>query len=180
MKIKNTTKWRTDDLRKLFSRCIKEVQKIERQGRNVGIEVNVKNSSYKGMNGRAYVGFYRMSLMIGGQVDLRDIERKKELARLFIHEYYHNLGFRKQDRCNYKYDWSKRFDVAFVNKYQIREAELEVKPQRDLQMERYQKTLQYVKAYETKMKRTKNILKKWKQKQGYYEKVLAASGKIEK
>ena len=106
-------------------------------------------------------------------------ESRKRLAQVFIHEYYHNLGMRSQDRKNYRNDWTKRYDVSFVKDYTIGLEEVKPKAQRDLQMERYQKVMKYVKVYQNKAKRAQNLLKKWKQKQNRYEKILTAAGKIE-
>jgi len=180
MQIINHTKWNTSDLRNLFSECIWQVKKIEGRGKNIGIKIEVKNNNVweETMNGRAYVGYYKMMIKIGTKIDLTKIEKQKELAFLFIHEYYHNLGFRSQDYKNYTKDWTQRYDVSFVKNYPIRLAETKIELKRDIQMERYQKVLGYVKEYQSKVKRVQNLLKKWKQKQRRYERVLTAAGKI--
>lgn len=180
MKIINHTKWNTSDLRNLFARCIWEVKKIEGRGKNIGIKIELKNNNAwdERINGRAYIGWYKMMIKIGVKVDLTDIKRQKELALLFIHEYYHNLGCRSQDGKNYENDWTERYDVSFVKDYQIRLAEVKAKVKVDLQMERYQKVLRYVKIYQSKAKRVQNLLKKWRQKKRRYEKILVAAGKI--
>jgi len=180
MKIINHTKWNTSDLRNLFAQCIWEIKKVEGRGKNIGIKIELKNNNVwkDNINGRAYVGWYKMMIKIGIDIDLTDIEKQKELAQIFIHEYYHNLGMRSQDYRGYKNDWTKRYDVSFVKDYQIRLAEVKTKPKRDIQMERYQKVLGYIKEYQSKVKRTQNLLRKWKQKQRRYERVLIASGKI--
>jgi len=180
MRIKNTTKWDTSDLRKLFSRCIKEVKKIEGRGKNKGIKVYVKNDNRDVFDicGRGWLGYYEMSIKVGIEIDLMNLDNRKRLAHIFTHEYFHNLGYRQQDYNNYKGDWTARMNYDFVKDCQIKEAVIKTKPKRDLRMERYQTALAYVKTYETKVKRTKNLLKKWKQKQRYYERVLTAAGKI--
>ena len=179
MTIENRTKWDTNDLRKLFGRCIQEVRRIEGKGRNKGLQVLVKNTSrHRDISGRAYIGYYKMTITIGNEADLRGEGMKDRLARVFIHEYYHNLGYRSQDYRSYTNDWTKNTPREFVKDYSIKEKVIKVKPVRDLQMERYQKVLRFVKLYETKAKRTNSLLKKWKQKQGYYERTLVASGKI--
>jgi len=180
MLIKNYTKWDTSDLKKLFSRCIQEVRKIEGEGKNKGIKIELKNDNIRkySIRGRAYIGYYKMMLKIGTEVDLTKIEKQEELAHLFIHEYYHNLGTRSQDYKHYTRDFTKRFDYSFTKNYQIGIEKIKPKPKRDLQMERYQRVLGYVKLYQTKTKRVQTLLRKWKQKKKYYEGVLVASGKI--
>jgi hypothetical protein len=180
MIIKNTTKWNTADLRKLFSRCIKEIRKLEGRGRIKGIRVDVKNGVGRGIWGRAWTGYYQMTIKLGRDIDFRDEHKIKQLAKLFIHEYYHNLGFKNQDYANYKYDWTERIPTAFVHDYQIRLAEPKVKPQKDLQLERYQKIVKKVGFWERKLKLARTFLKKYQAKQRYYERVLVASGKIKK
>jgi hypothetical protein len=180
MKITNTTKWDAEDLRRLFGRCIKEVRKIEGRGKNEGLFVKVNNASHQNISGRAFVGWYRMTIMIGKNVDFADRKWKRRLAKVFIHEYYHNLGYRSQDWNNYKRDWTENFNYDFIEEYQIREKKVEPKPVKDLQMERYQKVLKYVKMHTSKLEREKNLVKSWKKKQKYYERVLMAAGKIEK
>jgi len=178
MKIINHTKWNTSDFRKLFARCILEVRKVEGKGMNKGIIIEIGYTRFYNIKGRAYLGWYKMRIRVGRDIDLGEEKWKKDLALSFIHEYYHNLGFRSQDYRNYENDWTQRYDVSFVKDYPIRIAKVKPKPQRDLQMERYQKVLRYVKLYQSKAKRVRNLLKKWKQKQRRYEKILVAAGKI--
>jgi len=187
MLITNTTKWDTNDLRKLFGRCINDVRKYEGEGRNRGIKISVKNDKVQkmSMRGNAWVGYYGMMLKIGIDIDMgfnreMSIEHRRELAHLFTHEYYHNLGYKGQDYRNYKADWTAKFDYDFVKDYKIGKEEIRIQPKKDIQMERYQKTLKYVKEYDIKMRRIKNLFKKWKQKEKYYERILTASGKINK
>jgi len=181
MQITNTTRWNTNDLRKLFGRCVQEVRKVEGRGENKGIEVSVKNASYhRGISGRGNINWYSMSIIISKEIDLREEEWKDRLALVFIHEYYHNLGYKSQDARHYANDWTQNISRDFVKDYQIRGKVVEPKPVRDIQMERYQKTLKYVKVYESKTKRVSGLLKKWRQKQRYYERTLVAAGKMPK
>jgi len=41
VKIKNTTPWETEDLRRLFGRCIQDVRRVEGRGKSQGIEVTI-------------------------------------------------------------------------------------------------------------------------------------------
>lgn len=181
MKIDNSTKWETSDLRKLFARCIQEVKKVEGRGQNARLIVHVRNSRRRDavIHGRGYIGRYEMIVLIGAAIDLEtEVAARQRLARVFIHEFYHNLGYRSQDHRHYRNDWTKGWDVDFVESYSIRKAQPRPKPKRDIQMERYEKVVKKVAEYEAKLKRTKNLLKKWKQKEKYYTRVLTAAGKI--
>ena len=180
LEIANTTKWDTSDLRRLFSRCISEIRKVEGRGKNAGLKVKVMNSTRRKLTGRGYIGWYEMTIKIGITVDLSEIEMRQDLARLFIHEFYHNLGYRSQDHRYYQNDWTKKWDVRFVEEYPIREAAPVVKPKRDIQMERYEHVLSKVREYDSKIKRYQNLLKKWKKKQKYYENALIAAGKLDR
>jgi hypothetical protein len=188
MVIKNTTRWDTGDLRRLFSRCIQDVRRVEGRdawrARNKGLIVTVQNdnSSPTSIHGRAVIGRYRILIKIGMEVDFTCGElgwqSLMKLARIFIHEYYHNLGYRDQDHRHYRNDYTADWDVGFLDGYSIGLAEPKPKVHRDIQMERYEKVLVKVKEYERKVKRSKTLLAKWKQKQRYYEKALMAAGKI--
>jgi len=181
MRIKNTTKWDTEDLRKLFGRCIREIKRLEGRGTSKGLQVEVRNRRGNWISGRATIGssIYKggkwILIGIGRKVDFRDAHQVKQLAKLFIHEFYHTLGYRSQDYGNYKYDWTKRVPTRFVRDYDIREVIRKSKPKRDLRAERYQKILKKVKYWEKKNKLAKTYLKKYKQKQKYYERKIAKS-----
>lgn len=183
MKIKNNTQWDTADMRKIFSKCIYEIKKIE--GRRINNTIEIRNNNIEGnmISGRATIGGsiykgYWMMIKIGIEIDFDDFKKRKELALMFIHEYYHNLGYKDQDRCNYKYDWTKDINVDFVKDCQIKLARPKIKPKRNLQLERYNNVMKHIKEAERKLKRWQKIVKKWKAKQRYYENSLIAANKI--
>ena len=187
MQITNTTKWNTNDLRKLFGRCVQEVRKVEGRGENKGIIVKVRNCNSwggKGTGGRAFLGYYKMSISIGtktcdGEKEM-SLKDRIRLAQVFTHEYYHNLGYKSQDFRNYRNDWTKKMDYDWVKNYQIGlEPEKEI-VKKDIQMERYMKVMAKVGFYQTRLKRNQNLLKKYRVKQRYYERTLVAAGKIPK
>ena len=94
MVIKNSTKWSTSDIRKLFRRCIREVEKIEKpnhpfKGRNKYFTLEIQNRSFGvGFNGRATISGYWILIKIAEKV-VMTLEEKKDLAQTMIHEYYH-------------------------------------------------------------------------------------------
>lgn len=239
MVIKNSTPWSTDDLRKLYRRCSKEVDKVERPNtpfhkRNKHYNLDILNSN-TGLRGRASLAgywamikipatwFYKTELptkpddvdkengynvyyhitqkhrdyvtdkfvrrsvripisknqvealnsypenwAVIGEIDELTLKQKTDLARLMIHEYYHNLGTRQQDRRGYKCDWTKKWNVDWVKDYPIRKKQIPVKEKVDIKLQRYQRAIENLRHAETKMKRAKTSVKKWSSKVKYY------------
>ena len=67
MVIKNSTPWRTNDLRKLFRRCVREVEKIEKPDypfhkRNKHFKLDILNG--QGLQGRATINGYWIMVRI--------------------------------------------------------------------------------------------------------------------
>lgn len=178
MKIENTTQWETEDLRKLFSQCIKRIKKAEGKGKIKGIKVVVKNRREHWISGRGYIGIYSMTIMVGKLTDFTNIEKRKVLAQVFTHEYYHNLGYKYIDGRSYRNDFTRKWDYSWVADYPIRRAEPKQKVVKDIQMERYQEVVKKVATYISKVKRYQTLLRKYKVKQNYYEKKLVMAGKI--
>ncbi len=175
MVIKNSTPWDSTDIRKLFRRCAKEVDKVEQprypfHRKNKSFELDVLNSSQ--CRGRATVGGYWIMIKIPRDWALKDeleFDNKQELARLIIHEYYHSIGVTSIDRRNYRCDVSRNWDVDWVNDYPIRKKQIIDKPKTDIRMLRYQRALVNYRKAETRLKRAKTLYGKWKQKIKYYE-----------
>jgi len=110
-------------------------------------------------------------------------ELPEAIARTFVHELYHCYGYgheemkskRKKIKVEntYNYSWLSKYPV------QMKVAKpKKLKPKKDLQLIRYEKVLGKVKEYTSKIKRYQNILRKYKAKKKYYEKILMAAGKI--
>lgn len=191
MEIKNSTKWSTEDLRKLFRRCAKEVDKVEKPSfpfheRNKHFQLDIKNSSYRGISGRAYLNGYWIGIKIvcsyGSEIKDDEIEKgwqivrdlnideKTQLARLIIHEYYHTIGFKYHDKNNYKHDFTQKWNVDWVKDYPIRKKEIALKPKVDIKLKRYQQAIENLRKAETRLKRAKTLHNKWKIKVKYYQK----------
>lgn len=76
MEIKNSTPWSTEDLRAMFRRCTKEVEKVEKpvkkfHQRNKHFKLDILNMSRSGARGRATVGGYWIMLKIGKDWSLK-------------------------------------------------------------------------------------------------------------
>jgi len=74
MVIKNSTSWSTDDIRKLFRRCVKEVEKVERpkypfHKRNKSFKLDVLNGDC--FRGRATIGGYWIMIKIPKMCSLK-------------------------------------------------------------------------------------------------------------
>lgn len=183
MVIKNSTPWRTEDLRKLFRRCVREVEKVEKPNypfhrRNKNFKLDILNSGH--FAGRATRGGYWMMIKIPRDVEWENENRyyvdfwgktscKTVLARMIIHEYYHTLGYANWDRKNYEGDQSKNWNVDWIKDYPIRKKEVVKKELIDHQLIRYQTAIKNLRKAETRMKRAKTLYKKWLNKTKYYE-----------
>lgn len=186
MKIKNTTRWDTDDLRKIFTECQRRVNKIESPTVRGARNVEVKNTRDTSMRGRATIGgsIWKdggwMMIKIPRVWQFKSSKEKEKLAQVFTHEYYHNLGVRSIDRRHYKNDFTRDFDYSWVKEYVVNEAKVVVKLKTDIQLVRYERIMTNLKKASTRLKRAKTIQQKWSKKKKYYENVLVASGKIRK
>ena len=188
MIIKNSTKWDDNDLRNLFKKCIKEVEKVERpeykfKNRHKHFKLAVINTSYSCLRGRATIDGYwimvKIPINFGSAIIhnkweiVRDlnIKEKIQIARTMIHEYYHTLGYKNYDRHNYKYDSTKNWNVNWVENYPIKEKIEIIKPKQDITKKRYLRAIKNLEKAKTRKKRADTIYNKWKKKAAYYEKV---------
>jgi len=194
MKIINSTNWRTEDLRKIFSEAKRRVNKIENRPINSIVTVRNGYNSDLSIWGRAYINSPHMTIIIGRikkvinpkrnekwKFAMEEItwtdEMKKKLAFVFTHEYYHNLGFRSQDRRNYKYDWTEQFNYEWAKNYPIRLKEEKPKVAVDVKAIRYQRAKSNLEKALTRFKRARTLLSKWQNKVKYYEKGLVFAKK---
>lgn len=176
--LKNTTKWDEKELKRFFAHCQKEVRRVEKNKHiNVRLEFLSSRKRPRTLVGRATITGRWMMLRVGVEIDLNKERRKRELARFFIHEYYHLLGYKRHDRCNYKFDFTRWWKVdRFIHDFTFIEKKKKIRA--DLQLTRYEKVLKYVSEYKRKKKRVDNLLQKWLMKKRYYEKTLVKAGKM--
>ena len=180
MQIFNSTKWNTDDLRKLFSEAKRRIDVGHKKaGDRVckKLRVDVRNKNWGSINGWGYIGYGRMSIIIGKDYSLDNPEAVEHIAKTFTHEYHHNLGYRSIDRRNYKCDFTKKFDYSWVKDFQIRLAEPKIKEPVNHQLLRYESALANFRKAETRMKRAKTLFNKWYSKIKYYEKTYQFASK---
>lgn len=186
MVIKNSTPWSTEDLRKLFRRCVKEVEKVEKpkypfHKKNKSYQWNILNSTYSLIRGRALSSYpanwMSIKLPSNWEGECVSLENRVALARVIIHEYYHNLGFVYQDYNNYKHDFTKEWNVDWVKDYPISRKQVVQKAVVDIPLKRYQRAILNLGTAETRLKRAKTLERKWALKVKRYEKVYNFNNK---
>lgn len=184
MRIINQTKYSTKDLRALFSACLKEDNRLEQDyiaSKYLTIKVYKSNT----IRGKAYIGRYFFDDINHPNIWVGLPQYKNELiefqtfsvhniAFVFLHELQHYRGFR-HGKINDK----NLMKIAEKFKhFPIQVEQPILKQKEDIRLKRYCHVLNMVKDKETKLKRLQGQLKKWKQKQKYYERTLKAAGKI--
>lgn len=101
----------------------------------------------------------------------RELWSRVRLAQVFIHEFYHLLGYKHWDYRNYRGDLTKSWNVDWVKEYPIKEKVAPAK--QDLQLFRYEHSKKMFERKERALKRLQTSLRKWKQKVRRYETVMA-------
>jgi len=176
MKIQNNTHWRTDHLRAIIQRVVKdELSPAKRARLRVTIDYTGRNHGYS--TGCAVLGGSRMTLRLAKQ---REYVNKTDFARVVAHEAAHLRGLehRRMPLVYHAPHHARTEEQARVFAW-AEEMPLEVKPARqkkvvDVQALRYERTLAAVKRWTTKAKRAATELRKLKTRQRYYERALAA------
>jgi len=172
--LKNNTRYRTQDLRKLFLECMRRegmqrarvTVNYSKRGRVHGrawfntilSEMFLPKSFTKWVEGKGYVR---------EQIKEFTPEQVEDIAQVFRHELGHNLGLKHEDMvcC-----W--HIDCSWARGFVVRLKEQKPAKRRDLVQERYLKAVRKVKEFECKVKRSKTLLDKWSRKVSYYEKKL--------
>ena len=186
MKTINTTKYRTNDLRKIFFKCVREVDRIEKPSKkfyrqpHYELYFKERHLNVESVGGRGSLYGAMMSIITPDHWNDEELpfHKKEQIARVIIHEYYHNLGYMDFDRHNYRYDTTKTWDVDWVAKYPVRLKVEKPKQKVDKQEIRYNRAKANLEKAKTRLKRAKTIMDKWSRKVKYYE--LAISKREDK
>lgn len=182
MIIKNSTVWDTANLRKLFYKCVREVEKIESPeykftNRKRRFILEIMNTE-GGSRGRATVNGHWIMIKIPKawrtETEISE-DHKAELVRLIVHEYYHTIGYRYHDRCNYKRDFTKNWESSWSKDYPIKQKETKKEVKQDLRQKRYKQAIVNLKQATTRKKRSETLYKKWRDKVAYYERQFSKS-----
>jgi hypothetical protein len=178
MIIKNSTNWDTSDLRRLFHKCVQEVEKVEKpnyrfKDRRRRFTLEIMNTE-GGSRGRATTGGHWVMIKIPRDWAEPEMsfDHKINLARLMIHEYYHTIGFSYHDKRNYKNDFTAKWEVDWVKNYPIKPKQIIIKPKQDIKTKRYQQAIKNLALATTRKKRSETIYKKWRDKCSYYRRQL--------
>lgn len=200
LKVFNQTDYRTSDLKKLFKECMKkegvnkcqvfvEYGKSKKDGRYMHFDEKKKKSvsqihARARLNGfTVWVYFPKYGYDCFNRWEVKDKFVIKEfepyylveVAQIFSHELHHNLGLNHKDMI----DWDK-INCDWAKSFVIRKKEVKEKPKKDLKFARYEKAVAKVQDYESKLRRIKNLLKKWQNKAKYYEKTYCFNNPKEK
>jgi len=191
MKITNKTNWDTLDLKKILTRALDEDDRVEGRYKHrncLGVTISyskghpgwvIRHYKRKGKELPAREVYSGYAWVNGTNMGLRVPREKfnvKHFVRVFIHEMSHVRGFRSHRTIGTVEDE----ELRWTRDYSVNQKEIKVKPKPDLQMRRYKRVLEMLKAKKSQLKRLQNQIKKWNQKRKYYENVLVASGKMEK
>jgi len=190
MKLTNKTSWNTDDLKALFNKVLQHkaaktaIKYLEVQTSKVPKWCAPTNFNSV-VNGVAYSWGGRITMRLPKHLmvaiarsdghpygmkeqplEILEGEQIETIAQVFAHEVDHILGVWKHKNM---IAWDK-IDVGYTKGMTIRKIQPKPKKQRDLIIERYAKAITQTTAYAAKIKRYKNLLKKWDNRRKRYEK----------
>ncbi len=163
MKIENTTKWRTADLRKVFKAALKAEGLTEREAARY---VDVAPGRWRVRGCATLTGTWvRMTVPNPkpGQ-ECMPAELLDKFARVFVHEIGHNAGLAHEDMMEW---WE--IPVPWTVGLEVRPKEAKPEKKRDLQAERRAKAEKKLAEWEAKQKRAAKRVKYWRSKVRYYE-----------
>lgn len=181
MKIKNESNWQTRDLKRVFTAILNRWNKIDpkkvptKRLTDIVI-VNSRRDLPGFFSGHAWLRSGSMRLRLP-----KSYLTAKEVAYLFEHELAHCAGYRHAEMGPLAHRRpmlaSDRYD--FVLDYPLRQkGTKEPKPKADIQIVRYQRALANLTRATTRLKRAQTIAKKHQATVRYYEKKLAADGRL--
>lgn len=174
MKILNRTHWRTDQLRAILQRCAEmELEPAKRKHITVTVSYRRRGG---GSSGCAYIGGRWCRVRVSS-----DVFDSRDFAKVACHEFAHLRGMRhRQMPAYYKRnhiggtgDGHERY--AWATSMVVERKAKKARPTgAALARERHAHVLTMVAKAQTRFKRAQTLLRKWKTKQRYYEKRLAA------
>ena len=174
MQVTNKTRYETRDLRRIFCEVIRRSSKVEGPVERWQIKhLSVTVKTTKG------VGRYKGWATLHGATMFIKLPDEKATptmtAWLFDHELQHIRGYghRQMSRNSYRWEeWEWAKDLPLRMKAE------KTKPVEDLQLRRYQHVVEMVEQKTKATRRLQGQLKKWTERKKYYEKALAAAGKL--
>jgi hypothetical protein len=184
MKVENTTKYETKNLRKIFALCAARVRRDEGKRWEIGRGVNVKVRYNRGgwwIGGYAYYHSTFVAMKLPRVIEKErkygkhSLEFSQSVAETFIHELGHCLGVRHKKSGDTIEEWYIDWIKAAISdeRYPIGEKVI-AKKMIDVKTRRYELARINLAKAETRMKRARTLYAKWLRKVRYYEKALGA------
>jgi hypothetical protein len=186
MKIKNRTEWSTKDFQKLMNECVR------REGmdnhRTVIIEYSKRFCTTHGI--ASVNGNWIRMFVLKPVVEYNEgSEIKKKLrefdsvlfAEIFTHELGHNRGLHHEDMIKLSdmdMIWAKEFKINLKEGLKFENGKIVSaipKEPRNLKTERYEHALRMMKEKEQSLRRNQSLLRKWRCKVRYYERLGVTS-----
>lgn len=165
----NTSQFRTDDLRAIFKRIVKRVDKYRGKFTRTTYYITVRGSKKSHTSGRAYINGNRMIMTIPADTT------KEKVAWLFEHEHMHNRGDRHKDYMPRLMRESHPANVgfyAYLDDLPLRHKEAEPKPVTSGPSLVERRALKARRALDRALKDQKAAtarVRKWTAKVKYYE-----------
>jgi len=186
MRIDNRTKHSKATLARIFALCMARVR--EDWGADWTKVHNMKVTVTYGrisnfVSGWAFCGRAGIRLHIPARWDehlrypshvgYRHNDLAQAVAATFIHELGHNLGVRRHvEQRTIEKAYEEWIYSTFTSAAFPLDAPAPVKPRPNVQEARYDRALYNLAAAETRVKRAMTLLRKWRRKVRYYERVL--------
>jgi hypothetical protein len=167
VRITNTTKWRTADLRKLFKAALKAESLIEHEA---GKYIDVAPGRTR-VRGRATLTGWWVRMTVRNPAEGEECmpaELLDKFARVFVHEIGHNAGLTHDEMVDW---WT--IPVPWTVGLEVRPKPVKPKVKRDVQAERHAHAIKKLAEWEKKEARAARILKQWQRKVRYYEQARA-------
>jgi len=185
MKMLNKTQYDTNALRSLLTEVHNLVSKTEGRLKTWGgLRVKVVTGRNGRISGYAYLTGHFMRLRIPKP---ETHPKPHDIAYLMEHELMHCYGYKHSQMGVCRRGWAtaaeryKWADEMFPQGIPVKTPKVRVTPDKaDIQEKRYLRVVAQVKTWTTKLKRAQTAIKKLAVRRRYYEKVLAAAGRMPK
>ena len=183
MRVINKTIWRTDHLKAILQRCAK--QEFDDGSRRKRLVITIEYTRKGGCSGYAWYHSNRSVVRIAnpngktmrGPVSLEGAGMlQMRFASVACHEFAHNRGMRHRQMPKY-YGWGPTWKeyVAWAAEMPLEQKPTKAPPApSEIVDAKLAHVIKMRERAETRLKRSKTILKKWTVKERYYEKQKAA------